>query len=113
MMSHDTKGPSNTQMHPAPTSTGPQSGEMRQTMPPEPAELLQPTLPEGILPLYLAKVHPEAAQAALEAGSRVVDAAPEHPRDIANVNLPYDEQRPPADAPVKHPVAKEHPPKDK
>ena len=35
---------------------------------PAAAEMLKPTLPAGILPVYLAKLYPQAADAALKAG---------------------------------------------
>jgi hypothetical protein len=54
-------------------------------------EMQKPTLPEGILPLYLAKVHPEAMAAAGEAGAAAVAAMPPPVQEIANVDEPREE----------------------
>jgi hypothetical protein len=117
MMSHDTKAPANTQMHPAPMGKPPEGGVMH----PAPTanredadERLKPTLLPGTLPVYLAKVHPEAAEAALAAGEKAVEAAPAYPRDVANVDLPREGST--ARTEPHHgavPVQPQHPPKDK
>jgi hypothetical protein len=64
-------------MRPAPTEQSPQAGEM-----------LKPTLPDGIDPIYLTKVYPASADAALKAGEAAIAAAPANPVDVANVDLP-------------------------
>ncbi len=77
--------PANARMGAAPT-----------TDPHSPGEMLKPTLPEGILPIYLAKLFPKAAAAAFQAGDAEVSARRPDVRDIANVDLPREA---PADAP--------------
>lgn len=58
---------------------------------PQGGEMLKPTLPEGILPLYLAKVHPEAMAAAGAAGAEAVAAMPLPVQEVANVDLPRED----------------------
>ena len=60
---------------------------------PQGGEMLKPTLPEGILPLYLAKVHPEAMAAAGAAGAEAVAAMPPAVQEVTNVDLPREDQR--------------------
>lgn len=74
---------------------------------PQGGEMLKPTLPEGILPLYLAKVHPEAMAAAGAAGAEAVAAMPPAVQEVANVDLPREDAAappaPPWDAPQPAP----------
>ena len=52
------------------------------------AALQQPVLPEGIMPYYLAKMSPAAADAAVQIGSAEVATAPAPRPAVANVNDP-------------------------